>query len=120
MFCRLCQKCDMPKAVFTSHNLGDMQCTQLSYQDKLKLNTSKMSAIKIADEDETHEEYNDDPALLHGYEDEENLNDESQVNDIIDKEKDMTDIPFSESKLGYMQPEPTQILCYLFNAVTQK
>ena len=110
MFCRLCQKCDMPRAVFTSHNLGDMKCTQLSYQDKMKLNASKMTAMKDTDVEATENEFNDDPALLHGYEDEESLNNESQVDSTFDKEKDNADIPFSDSKLGYMQPQPTQIL----------
>ena len=31
MFCRLCHKCDMPRDVFTSHNLGDMKCEDLKY-----------------------------------------------------------------------------------------
>ena len=87
MFCRLCQKCDMPRAVFTSHNLGDMKCTQLSYQDKMKLNASKMTAMKDTDVEATENEFNDDPALLHGYEDEESLNNESQVTGTFYKEK---------------------------------
>ena len=36
----------MPKDVYTSHNLGDMKCSMLSYQDKMKFNTSKMASMK--------------------------------------------------------------------------
>ena len=46
MFCRLCHKCDMHKDIYTSHNLGDMKCSMLSYQDKMKFKTSNMASMK--------------------------------------------------------------------------
>ena len=105
MFCRLCHKCDMPKDVVTSHNLGDMKCSMLSYQDKMKFNASKMANMKDTEEDVIEEESDDDPAVLHGY-----YTSESQVtgninNDTYDKQTN-----FSDAKFGYMEPEPTQIL----------
>ena len=105
MFCRLCQKCDMPKAIVTSHNLGDMKCTQLSYQDKMKFNASKMAAMKDTDAEVVEYETDDDPAVLHGYN-----ADDSQVTGNIDNEKIDKETNFSNAKLGYMKPEPTQIL----------
>ena len=38
-YCRLCHKSNLPKKEFTSHNIGDKQCTQLSTQDRKKLAT---------------------------------------------------------------------------------
>ena len=38
LYCRLCHKCDMPRAIYTSHNIGSSKCTQLSAQDRNKLN----------------------------------------------------------------------------------
>ena len=106
MFCRLCHKCDMPRDVYTSHDLGDMKCTMLSYQDKMKIKTSKLVAMKNTEADEVEEESDDDdPAILHGYE----LN-ESQVTGNINDEQFDKEINFSDAKLGYMEPEPTQIL----------
>ena len=105
MSCRLCQKCDMPKAIVTSHNLGDMKCTQLSYQEKMKFNASKMTAMKDTDAEVVEYETDDDPAVLHGYN-----ADDSQVTSNIENEKFDKETNFSNAKLGYMKPEPTQIL----------
>ena len=61
--------------------------------------------MKDTEADEVEEESNDDPAVLHGY----NTN-ESQVNGNINNEQFDKETNFSNAKLGYMEPEPTQIL----------
>ena len=62
--------------------------------------------MKDTEGDEVKEESDDDdPAILHGYE----FN-ESQVTSTINHEQFEKEINFSDAKLGYMEPEPTQIL----------
>ena len=42
----------MPREVYTSHNIGDARCTQLSYEDKAKLGKpSKIANMSAAMED---------------------------------------------------------------------
>ena len=37
LYCRMCWLAKMPKDIYLSHDIGDEKCSQLSYQDKLKL-----------------------------------------------------------------------------------
>eukprot|EP00092_Neocalanus_flemingeri_P087280 GFUD01110119.1.p1 GENE.GFUD01110119.1~~GFUD01110119.1.p1 ORF type:complete len:383 (+),score=89.10 GFUD01110119.1:253-1401(+) len=52
MYCRLCHKSNLPRAVYTSHNLGDKKCAQLSSQDRQKLEqTFRMASINTPQDD---------------------------------------------------------------------
>ena len=108
-YCRLCWKCQLPRSIFTSHFTGAMTCPQLSHQDKMRLNAPKMSNMK---EDEIDLE--EDPAAINGYDD--SVTDLFNIEDSPQVVKKMVSTPpnisnnFSEAKLGYIQPEPTQIL----------
>ena len=61
--------------------------------------------MKDTEADEVEEEVEDDPAILHGY----NTND-SQVTGKFNNEQFDKETNFSHAKLGYIEPEPTQIL----------
>ena len=98
----------MPRSIFTSHFTGAMKCPQLSYQDKMRLNAPKMSNMK---EDEAVLE--EDPAVVNGYNDGStvHLNDDAEqvVKQMVNNPPNFSN-HFSEAQLGYMKPEPTQIL----------
>ena len=65
LYCRMCFKCDLPRAIYTSHNIGDPRCTQMSFQDKQRMKENvKMSSFK----DEEKKEDDDDLASQFGYE----------------------------------------------------
>ena len=78
MYCRLCHKCNMPREIYTGHNIGDKKCTQLSDQDRMKLNqVPKMGNISNMIDDTSDAE---SLAKEFGYEDCEEIDDDaSQV-----------------------------------------
>jgi len=51
LYCRLCHKCEMPREIFKSHNIGDPKCPQLSDQDKVNL-AGRMSNIAVYEEED--------------------------------------------------------------------
>ena len=82
LYCRLCWKFDMPRAIFTNHNLGDSKCPQLSHKDKMQFNASKMSAFA-----ESEDDVEENPSVLRGYTDEFKKADKHQV---VKKEENCT------------------------------
>ena len=65
-YCRLCWLAKLPRDIYTSHDLGDDKCSQLSYQDRKKLKEAfKLNTIKNAAEDIELEDLN--IASQHGY-----------------------------------------------------
>ena len=111
-YCRLCHKCEMPREVFTSHNIGDKQCTQLSAQDRLKLaQNNKLSSIEtlpISSNSEEEDEI-DDFVREFGYDDKQESADPQVGEDEIKQDK--TEMySRNEEKLTYIAPVPTQIL----------
>ena len=112
-YCRLCHKSNLPKEVFTGHNIGDKQCTQLSAQDRQKLaQNNKLATIgtvfKSSDSEEDEEDINNLTKEF-GYDDRDEIP-ISQV--ILDKDElnKISRISRCEEKLGYIAPVPTQIL----------
>ena len=68
LFCRMCWLAQMPKEIYTSHNIGEEKCPQLSYQDKIKLkNAFKLNMIN--DSQEQHDSDENDIAANFGYQD---------------------------------------------------
>ena len=58
----------MPREVYTSHYIGEEKCSQLSYQDKLKLkNAFKLNVIKDSQEQDNNKD--NDTAVDFGYQD---------------------------------------------------
>ena len=53
LYCRLCHKCEMPREIFKSHNIGDDKCSQLSAREKANLagRMSNITAYEEEDED---------------------------------------------------------------------
>ena len=112
LYCRLCHKCDMPRDVFTSHNLGDKKCTQLSAQDRAKLaQTQRLANIstlpdEICLEEETE---HDDYTKEFGYDDEAAASPTQVTNN--DSVLNRThEIYRCNEKLSYIAPVPTQLL----------
>ena len=110
-FCKLCQKCGLNRSVFTSHNLGDIECEQLTFQDKVRLNVGKVAVMQNVQSDEDTEELERQNAhrIDRRIIDEEEKSDDSQVNFLKDNRKVNTIHSFSNA-LGQMKPEQTQIL----------
>ena len=108
VYCRLCHKCEMPREIFKSHNIGDPNCPQLSAQDKIKL-AGRMSNIAVSEEDEEDRLL----AAAFGYDTtlvEEQLG-ENQVNDgKLNLQSANDHSRTNGEKLSYIKPEPTQIL----------
>ena len=64
LFCVMCFKEKLPKEIYTSHNLGDLKCTQISKKDRERLiDTLKLSVIKDFEFDKDEE----DMAEILGY-----------------------------------------------------
>ena len=64
-YCRLCWLAKLPRELYTSHDIGDESCSQLSYQDKRKLKDMfKLNTIKRNDEEDPKDE---DIASQYGY-----------------------------------------------------
>ena len=102
----------MPKEVFTSHNIGDEKCTQLSAQDRQKLKMShKLSTISITNEndDQEYDIEDDSYAEEFGYKSE----DEApipQVKNSVPNHLLTQRISRCNGRLGYIAPVPTQLL----------
>ena len=68
LFCVLCFKEKLPREIYTSHNLGDPKCSQISRRDRERLmETFKLSLIKDSDIDFDKDE--EDLAEMLGYTD---------------------------------------------------
>ena len=111
-YCRLCHKCDMPKEIFTSHNIGDDKCTQLSAQDRQKLQMNhRLSNISLTNEnDDVENDMEEDKyAEEFGYrsEDEASI---QQVKNSIPNPLVTQNISRCNGSLGYIAPVPTQLL----------
>ena len=66
LFCVLCFKKKLPREIFTSHNLGDPKCSQISRKDRERLmETFKLSLIKESEFDFDKDE--EDLAEMLGY-----------------------------------------------------
>jgi len=60
-YCRLCFKSGMPAPVYSGHDIGDRQCPQLSYKDRMKLERKyKMNNISAQLESITMIEHPDE------------------------------------------------------------
>ena len=118
LYCRLCHRCDMPRDIYTSHNIGDNKCTQLSFEDRMKLNrTSKFGNMaNIATVMESLEVDDDDVNLAKefGYDDTEESADLASINqvnkDFYESKIHDTEVSRCQNKLGYIAPVPTQLL----------
>ena len=57
LYCRMCWLAKLPKDIFTSHNIGDERCSQLSFQDKKKLREAfKLNTLKNVPTEENSED----------------------------------------------------------------
>ena len=112
LYCRLCYLAKMPKDIYTSHNLGDSKCSQLSFQDRRKLKDSfQLNILKTGLDDESSEE---DTGVQFGYHadridindsNEEEVNQQnalSQPNELLRRN--------NETIFNYIRPVPSQIL----------
>ena len=111
MYCRLCHKCGLPKEVYTSHNIGDQKCTQLSARDKQHLQlVSKLNKISsIQGEDDLESDDEENYAREFGYENEDETSDNQvKMSQLYQFKKQ--EISRSNEKLGYIAPVPTQLL----------
>ena len=110
LYCRMCWLAKLPKDIYSSHNIGDDRCSQLSYQDKQKLKSAyKLNAFKNSAEEDNLDE---DIALQFGYNDK---NDDESSNEEV-KSVDKTLLPnqdsprTEESSCGLITPIQSQIL----------
>jgi len=68
LYCRMCWLAQMPREVYTSHYIGEEKCSQLSYQDKLKLKNA-FELYMINDSQEQDNNKDNDTAVDFGYQD---------------------------------------------------
>ena len=110
-YCRLCHKCEMPREIYTGHNIGDARCTQLSFQDRQKLTqSSTLGSIVVQNDDDGVTElaasFGYDEHLVDQSTDQVNIHEEEIDNEILDKNLSRINL----AKLCYIKPEPSQIL----------
>ena len=121
-YCRLCHKCEMPRAIYTGHNIGDAKCTQLSSQDRDKLrHSSRMSSMMVQDESSEDKilaaafGYNMDLAEQNEDQPEQvlpiSVTNLSPIADEICRPND--------AKLSYIKPEPTQLLTVFYDVANK-
>ena len=112
LYCCLCHKCNRPHSIYKSHNIGDPKCTQLSLQVKSKL-SNRLSSIACSGEE------NDDRLLAAAFGYNMDLTEQGMDGNKVEQ----VNIPdncldtlakkistFRTAKLGYIKPEPTQLL----------
>ena len=110
-YCRLCMLAKLPREIYTSHNLGDFKCTQISYQDRQRLKeTVKMSNIQSEEFPKT-----DDNELAemfgYGHIDVAPDHDPDQVMDSHQEIYSNNNLPRNEeANLNFIKPVPSQIL----------
>ena len=104
-YCRLCFKSNLPREVFTSHNIGDVKCTQMSKQDRERL----METVKLNSIQESDESYKDEEEIaeMFGY-DESHEVDEVTTNNA--KPSSLIITRTDPAKCSYIKPVPSQIL----------
>ena len=98
----------MPRAIYKSHNIGDPKCTQLSSQDRDKLN-SRLSSMACQEETDDRQ-----LAAAFGY-DMDLIEHENVVEQVNNSDESLENLAsniskFRTAKLGYIKPEPTQLL----------
>ena len=109
-YCRLCHKCEMPREIYTGHNIGDARCTQLSFQDRQKLTqSSTLGSIVVQNDDDGITElatsFGYDEHLVDQSTDQVNIHEEEIDNEILDKNLSRINL----AKLCYIKPEPSCI-----------
>ena len=105
-FCRVCKLANLPKEIFMGHNVGEEECTSLSFQDKQRLKESvKFSLIKEEEEDETPEVDEDEVAEMYGYPSVTEVTSSDCNNDTNNNLSRNEDL-----KCNYIKPVPSQIL----------
>ena len=109
LYCRMCWLANLPKEIYTSHNLGDAKCTELSFKDRARLKeTVQLHSIRESEEDKDENEV----AEMFGYST--SLADEN--NSVTEEVKSNSHIqsrnysPRIESTFAYIKPVHSQIL----------
>ena len=104
-YCRLCFKSNLPREVFTSHNIGDVKCTQMSKQDRERL----METVKLNSIQESDESYKDEEEIaeMFGYDESQEV-DEVTTNNA--KPSSLIITRTDPAKCSYIKPVPSQIL----------
>ena len=106
-YCRMCWLAKLPRGIYTSHNIGDETCSQLSFQDKKKLKeTYKLNVIKNEESNDTDE----DIAKQFGYS---NLSEKSNSDEVTLKEVALINQSLCRNKefqCGLIKPINSQIL----------
>ena len=108
LFCIMCFKDKLPKEIYTSHNLGDSKCTQISKKDRDRLvETLKLSLIKDSDFEFDQDE--EDIAEMLGYSNFSGINtDEVIVGPSSDHYENLSRT--EDTKLAYIRPVSSQVL----------
>ena len=108
LFCVMCFKDKLPREIYTSHNLGDSKCTQISKKDRDRLvETLKLSLIK--DSEFEFEQDEEDIANMLGYSTFSSLNtDEVIVDPQPNPHEHLSRI--EDTKLSYIRPVSSQVL----------
>ena len=113
LYCRLCHKCEMPRDVFTSHNIGDKKCTQLSLEDRHKLaQNQRLANISTLPDSISMEDGSEDTdyAKEFGYEAEADESVHTQVANSVSVHDSTYEVPRINERLNYIAPVPTQLL----------
>ena len=115
-YCRLCFKSDLPREVYTSHNIGDIKCTSMSKQDRERF----IEAVKLNTIQETDEPYQDEEEIaeMFGYGDKLD-NDSYEVTSHNDNSASSQFPRTDSAKCSYIKPVPSQILTMFLDSANK-
>ena len=109
LFCVLCFKEKLPREIYTSHNLGDPKCSQISRRDRERLmETFKLSLIKDSEIDFDKDE--EDLAEMLGYTNFSGPDNEEVTTASPDFLFQNTFFRTEDMKLSYIRPVSSQVL----------
>ena len=109
LFCVLCFKEKLPREIYTSHNLGDPKCSQISRRDRERLmETFKLSLIKDSEIDFDKDE--EDLAEMLGYTNFSGPDNEEVTTASPDFLFQNTVFRTEDMKLSYIRPVSSQVL----------
>ena len=109
-YCRLCQLSGQPRSTFSSHYVGDESCPSMSDRDRSQLIervSSQLSNVQLQEEPDLEAEYGY-ASINHQHEQVDNAF--LKNNDNLKSDNNCNFNYFSDSKLNFIKPVPSQIL----------
>ena len=108
-YCRLCWLAKMPREIYTSHDIGNEKCSQLSLQDK-KILKEMYQLNVIKNEQYSNSSDEEDIGANFGYSSNNGNDDQEEVNIRSQSISNMHYNRNEETTCNYIKPIPSQIL----------